>query len=76
MEMGNAVTNDREELAKQHGSLRAAARVLQIDHAYLWRLQQGEKNDPSEDVLRKLELRRIVRVTYVRRVDVGSDWRK
>ena len=56
-----------QELAKHHGSLRAAARVLKIDHAYLWRLQQGDKTEPSEDVLRKLELRRIVKVIYVRR---------
>lgn len=54
-----------QELAKQHGSLRAAARVLQIDHGYLSRLQDGEKTEPSDDVLRKLGLRRVV--TYVRR---------
>ncbi len=54
-------------LAKQHGSLRKAARALKIDHAYLWRLKQGKKNDPSEAVLRKLGLRRIVIVTYVDR---------
>lgn len=53
-----------QELAKQHGSLRAAARVLEIDHAYLHRLQRGDKTEPSAAVLRKLGLRRIV--TYVR----------
>jgi hypothetical protein len=53
-----------QELAKQHGSLRAAARVLEIDHAYLHRLQQGDKTEPSTAVLRKLGLRRVV--TYVR----------
>ena len=56
-----------QELAKQHGSLRAAARVLDIDHAYLWRLQQGEKIAPGAYVLKKLGLRRIVTVDYVRR---------
>ncbi len=57
-----------QELAKRHGSLRAAARVLQIDAGYLSRLQNGGKGNPSEDVLRKLDLRRVVTVTYVRRV--------
>lgn len=48
------------ELASQHGSLRAAARVLQVDAGYLSRLQSGEKNDPGEELLRKLRLRRVV----------------
>ena len=54
-----------QELAKQHGSLRAASRVLQIDNGYLSRLQDGGKTEPSEEVLRKLGLRRVV--TYIRR---------
>lgn len=54
-----------QELAKQHSSLRAAARVLEIDHVYLWRLQQGNKTEPGEEILRKLSLRRVV--NYVRR---------
>lgn len=56
-----------QDLAKQHGSLRAAARVLGIDHAYLWRLQNGGKIVPSDDVLKKLGLKRVV--TYVNRID-------
>lgn len=59
-----------QELAKQHGSLRAAGRVLEIDHAYLHRLQQGEKTEPSEEVLRKLGLRRIV--SYVMRTSTNG----
>lgn len=47
-------------LAKQHGSLRAAARVFQIDHSYLYSLSSGEKDDPSAEVLKKLGLRQIV----------------
>lgn len=54
-----------QALAKQHGSLRAAAMVLQIDHGYLSRLQDGLKLEPSDDVLRKLGLKRVV--TYVDR---------
>lgn len=49
-----------QELAKKHGSLRAAARALEIDHAYLSRLQDGLKLEPSDAVLRKLRLKRVV----------------
>ena len=52
-----------KELAKQHGSIRAAARVLEVDHAYLWRLVNTIKENPSDDLLRKLHLRRVV--TYM-----------
>ena len=54
-----------QQLAKQHGSLRAAARVLEIDHGYLSRLQNGVKTEPSDDVLRKLGVKRVV--SYVPR---------
>jgi replicative DNA helicase len=54
-----------QEISKQHGSLRAAARALEIDAGYLSRLQNGEKIEPSDDMLRKLNLRRIV--TYIDR---------
>lgn len=54
------LTKRVQEVARQHGSLRAAARALTVDHAYLSRLQSGEKTDPSEAVLRKLGLRRLV----------------
>lgn len=49
-----------KDLAERHGSTRAAARVLEIDHTYLWRLAEGQKDDPGDDLLRKLKLRRIV----------------
>jgi len=47
-------------LVDKHGSVRAAARVLGIDHAYLYRLKVGEKTDPSDALLKKLKLRRVV----------------
>lgn len=53
------------ELVTQHGSLRAAARVLEVDAAYLWRLKSGEKDDPGETLLRRMGLRRVV--SYERR---------
>lgn len=49
-----------EALVAEHGSLRAAARAIGVDHAYLWRLLNGQKVDPSDELLRKLGLRRIV----------------
>ena len=49
-----------KELAVHHGSIRAAARVLMVDHTYLYRLSNGEKDDPSDDLLRKMKLRRVV----------------
>lgn len=58
--MINKLRGRIQNLAKQHGSLRAAARVLDIDHAYLSRLQDGLKLEPSDAVLRKLGLKRVV----------------
>ena len=52
------------ELIEQHGSLRAAARVLECDHGYLSRLASGDKDDPGPILLRRMKLRRIV--TYER----------
>lgn len=49
-----------EELATQHGSLRAAARAIQVDVGYLSRLASGEKARPLKDTLRRLGLRRVV----------------
>jgi hypothetical protein len=48
-----------KELIDQHGSIRAAARVLEIDHAYLFRLGSGEKINPSDELLRKMRLRAV-----------------
>lgn len=47
-------------LLSKHGSLRVVGRVLEIDHAYLKRLRDGDKVNPSEAVLKKLGLKRIV----------------
>jgi hypothetical protein len=52
------------ELEEQHGGLRAAARVLRCDAAYLMRLRDGDKTNPSAAMLRKLGLKKVV--TYVR----------
>lgn len=49
-----------DELVAQHGSLRAVARVTEIDVGYLSRLRNGEKVNPEKDKLRRLGLRRVV----------------
>ena len=51
-----------DQLARQHGSLRAAARVVGIDPAYFFRLHSGEKIAPSVKTLRKLGL--VKEVSY------------
>lgn len=53
-----------DELVAQHGSLRAVARVTEIDAGYLSRLRTGEKVNPEKDKLRRMGLRRVV--TYER----------
>lgn len=47
------------ELVRQHGGLRPAARAVQIDSAYLYRLQTGEKVSPGDFILRRLGLRSV-----------------
>lgn len=56
----NALTESIERAVARHGSLRAAAKVLDINFAYLWRLKKGEKANPKPAVLRKLKVRKIV----------------
>lgn len=58
------------DLVARHGSLRKAGRVLGITGQYLYRLQAGEKLNPSEAVLRKLGLRRVV--SYIRRSSTNT----
>lgn len=59
-----------DELVEQHGSLRAVSRVLGVDPAYLSRLRRGEKFCPSDNVLRKMGLLKLISVTYHRRSPV------
>lgn len=59
-----------KELIAHHGSIRAAAAVLMVDKAYLYRLSTGEKDDPGADLLRRMKLRRVV--TY-ERTDTSSE---
>ena len=54
-----------EELIMEFSGLRRAARLLNIDPAYLHRLRMGQKKNPSQFILSKLGLRRVV--SYERR---------
>jgi len=50
-------------LTTQYGSLRSAARSIGLDAAYLKRLRDGEKDSPSDETLRRLNLKK--KVTYI-----------
>ena len=49
-----------DQLVAQHGSLRAVARVTEIDVGYLSRLRDGEKVNPMKGTVRRMGLRRVV----------------
>lgn len=53
-----------KELITQHGSLRAASRVLMIDAGYLSRLASGEKSNPNNLILSRMGLH--CTITYER----------
>lgn len=65
---GGWVSNDLQkrirDQMKTWGSYRKLAAILGCDHAYLYCLSTGKKDNPSPELLAKLGLRRIVTVTY------------
>ena len=48
------------ELQEKHGGLNAASRALGVDPGYLSKLGSGEKTNPSDEVLKKLKLKRVI----------------
>lgn len=56
----NALRERIIELEGIHGGLRPAARALLMDQAYLARLRDGEKTNPSKKTLAKLKLKKVV----------------
>jgi hypothetical protein len=48
-----------ERIVSVYGTYRAAGESLGIDHSYLWRIANGQK-EPSENVMKKLNLKREV----------------
>ena len=55
------------ELAKEHGGIRAAGRAIKLSAGYLSRLRNGKAEAPGDEALRKLGLIRHTTITYTRR---------
>lgn len=47
-------------LIQQYGGVRKASRATQIDPAYLVRLRDGQKTDPSDRTLKQLGLKKHI----------------
>ena len=62
-----------DELVAQHGSLRAVARVTEIDVGYLSRLRAYANVNPGRDKLRRLGLRRVVAYELLKPANVGGE---
>lgn len=58
------LTNRIQELIIEHGGLRAAGRALDVNPSYLKRLKDGERFNPSDSLLRRMDL--ISEVKYKR----------
>jgi len=72
--MGLMTLQDRiDELVAQHGSLRAVARVTEIDVGYLSRLRAYANVNPGRDKLRRLGLRRVVAYELLKTPNVGVE---
>jgi len=57
-----------EAICEHFGGVRAAGRALKINYAYLSRLKNGEKSNPTPRVLRKLGLQKVVTYAPIRTV--------
>ena len=62
-----------DELVAQHGSLRAVARVTEIDAGYLSRLRAYANVNPGRDKLRRLGLRRVVAYELLKTPNVEAE---
>lgn len=49
-----------EQLISHHGTLRGVSRETKIDIAYLHRLYKGDMSNPSDEILEKLGLIKVV----------------
>lgn len=49
-----------EQHITKHDGVRNFAKVLGVDPSYVTRLRQGKKKEPSDKILRKLKLTRMV----------------
>ncbi len=64
----NPIKERIDFLISVYGSMREVAREFDIDCGYLSRLHSGEKFNPSDDVLEKLDLERVVTFKKIDRV--------
>ena len=62
-----------DQLVKQHGSLRALARVMECSPPYICRLRSGVTRNPGPAVLRKLGLRRVVSYEMLKTPNVSLE---
>ena len=53
-------------LLKKHGTLRQVAEKTGISHGYLSKLHRGENHFPSEDVLEKLGVKRMITYALIK----------
>jgi hypothetical protein len=61
-----------QAVIEQHGGIRPAARALKMDAAYLQRLAFGGKQNPSDAVLRKFGMKRVVTFVPIKRETLAS----
>ncbi len=61
---GTLIAQRIDALTERHGSLRAAARVLNVSAGYLSRLRDGLKTNPSDQLLKKLGIKRVVTIVF------------
>lgn len=54
-----------DQFVWRHGSIRKAAKILEVDYSHLWRVKQGKKN-PSDALLFRLGLKKHVHYTVFR----------
>lgn len=48
------------QLIKKHGGVNSAATKVKVDPAYFVRLRDGERNNPGDETLAKLGLKKVV----------------
>jgi len=63
--MSVTLKEEIERLQVVHGGISKAAASLDIDAGYLCRLRDGIKQNPSDEVLKKLKMKRIITFEYI-----------
>ena len=54
-----------EDRARKLGGVPALARALKVSPGYLYRLKLGYLRNPSDDLLKKLGLRKVIRIEAI-----------